>query len=731
MADLTDGSDEDSRVGKSLSGKWRLDRLLGIGGMARVYAASHRNGARAAIKVLHPEFARSTEARSRFLREAYIANKAGPGAVRVLDDDVDDDGAPYLVMELLVGEPVDVRAARTDNRLTILEVLWIARETLATLEVAHGHGIIHRDLKPGNLFWTSDDQLKMLDFGIARLHTNTGERTLAGTIFGTPGFMPHELALGLSTEVDARSDVWAVGAVMFNLLTGQEVLAPSGVNELVAAATQRARSLATVDRTLPADVIEVIDRALQFEQKDRFPSARAMRDAIVRFAGDAPIHPPVPPSRVSRPGFLKVVPTAPTLAPEVEAPPSGFATGMSDDDTLALRALFELMEVALLSRGELEARGEQRWLTAARLGTFRKLEMAFLHATKALEVAHIGLFWNVLPEGFATTQGLLWVARPPLPPTPLQMFDGGVRMLGLLPGLALEEFGEIVRLVRGDLSPFADYATFLQASQLPHLVFRIDPTKPGMPVHPSISIDSDASGRTDVPLMLQAFATSDPALRAAILHRLTRVGDGHEKSIGSLLPAAGLELAMGLLQVLQSIDTEAAREAIREGYASPLAMVRIEALSLADPSDDRLRSELKTLLEAGETRARVEGLALLETYKVQAAAAPLALRIKSASFDGLPVEERRRALSTLGALQPQRAETIAMALLQDQRVMSTDAHEGTRELACEALGVIGSTRDAREALVNAARGRIRTSERVWVAATAALEAFAARTSGGS
>jgi hypothetical protein len=124
-------------------------------------------------------------------------------------------------------------------------------------------------------------------------------------------------------------------------------------------------------------------------------------------------------------------------------------------------------------------------------------------------------------------------------------------------------------------------------------------------------------------------------------------------------------------------------------------------------------------------------LALLETYRITTAATPLALRIKSASFDTLPVDERRQALSTLRALLPPRAETLAIALLQDQRVISTEAHEITRELACEALGVVGSSRAAREALALAATGRSRTSERVWIAATAALEAFDARTRIGS
>src|SRR5579871_468441 len=116
----------DRRVGQALSGKWRLDRLLGEGGMASVYAATHRNGATAAIKILYPDLARRADVRTRFLREAYIANKAGKGAVQVLDDDVDDDGSPYLVMELLRGEPVDMRAARLGGRLEPSDVVWVA-----------------------------------------------------------------------------------------------------------------------------------------------------------------------------------------------------------------------------------------------------------------------------------------------------------------------------------------------------------------------------------------------------------------------------------------------------------------------------------------------------------------------------------------------------------------------------------------------------------------------------
>jgi serine/threonine protein kinase len=724
MADPCDSAGNDARVGTAL-GKWTLDRLVGVGGMASVYAASHRNGAVAAIKILHPEFARIAEARSRFMREAYIANTAGPGAVRVLDDDVDDEGAPYLVMELLTGESVDARAERMGGRLKVLEVLWIAHEMLVTLEVAHKNGIIHRDLKPENLFWTSDDVLKILDFGIARLHANTSERTVAGTIMGTPDFMAPEQALGRPEEMDARTDIWATGAIMFCLLTGRDVHPPTGENPLIAAATHHATPIALVDPSLPEEVARVVDRALQFERDARYPNARAMREDIERFAGAdemAPSVPPPPPPAAKR----RVASTASSTFPSHEASSAGFTSGMSEESTRALRDLFGLIELMLLSRAELEARGEPRWLEAAHLGSFRKLQMAYRHAVTALSTAHIGLFWNVLPEGFTTKLGGVWTPTPPLPSTPAAMYEGGVRMLGLLPGLALEEFGEVVRLINGDIAPFTDFATFLQASQLEHLVYRIDPTKPGMPEHDSISIDSTMSGQANVVGMLDALASSDPALRAALLKRLERVGAGSERSIGALLATSSLQLAMGLLRVLHALGTPAAREAMMEAKKSKVPLVRIEALASLEPGSAQLEAELHDLLAARDPRERLDGLLALETYRIKAAAPALALRIRAPSFDVLPAEERRQALFALGALLPVRAEKVAIALLQDQRSISAQEHESTRELACELLGRVGTSPEGREALETAATTRFRTSEGVREAARVGLEAFDGR-----
>ena len=212
-----------ARVGTTLKGKWRLDAILGSGGTATVYAATHRNGNRVAVKVLHPYFSKMPVERERFTREGYFANKVEhPDVVRVLDEDFDDDGNPFLVMELLDGEPLVARWKAAGHRLPVPEALWVADRLLSVLEAAHARGIVHRDIKPENLFLTAAGGLKVLDFGIARLR-GVGSGTMRGIVLGTPGFTAPEQARGEWDIVGARTDIWAVGATLFALLTGRLV----------------------------------------------------------------------------------------------------------------------------------------------------------------------------------------------------------------------------------------------------------------------------------------------------------------------------------------------------------------------------------------------------------------------------------------------------------------------------------------------------------------------------
>jgi serine/threonine-protein kinase len=305
-------SDARARVGAVLNAKWTLERLLGVGGMAAVYAGRHRNGARAAIKVLHRELARNKEVRERFRREGYAANKVGhPNVVKVLDDDVvadgPDAGTPYLVMEMLEGESLQDRLERGPP-VGEREFLAIAYEVLGVLQAAQEAGVVHRDLKPENLFFAREDgqagnvRIKILDFGLARLLSGQS-LTTHGLALGTPSFMSPEQAAGRLSDIDSRTDLFALAATGFRLRTGRRIHEGDNPVELV---TKMARLPAPRIRTVAPDVsppfARVIDRALEFKREDRYESASAMREDVGRAiaeldasVSDAPSRRPAPP----------------------------------------------------------------------------------------------------------------------------------------------------------------------------------------------------------------------------------------------------------------------------------------------------------------------------------------------------------------------------------------------------------------------------------------------------
>ena len=298
MGVLSEQADKQAqeRVGTVLNDKWTLERVLGVGGMAAVYAARHRNGARAAVKVLHTDLSRHADVRERFLREGYAANKVEhPGVVKVLDDDVitagRDAGTAYLVMELLEGESLQDRLERNPP-MGEREFLTIADLVLEVLEAAHARGVVHRDLKPENLFLLgtrkgdgpAEDlgtvRVKVLDFGLARLLQGQAITT-HGLALGTPSFMSPEQAAGRVDEVDGRTDLFALAATGFRLRTGRRIQEGANAVELV---TKMANVAAPRILTLAPDAsrpfARVIDRALEFRREDRYASAAAMRDDV-------------------------------------------------------------------------------------------------------------------------------------------------------------------------------------------------------------------------------------------------------------------------------------------------------------------------------------------------------------------------------------------------------------------------------------------------------------------
>jgi serine/threonine protein kinase len=281
--------------------------------MGEVYAAAHRNGSRAAIKILHPHLASNVSLRSRFLQEGYAANTVDhPGVVRVLDDDTTPDGLPFLVMELLQGEALDEYVVRSGGKLPLEEVLAIGDTLLEVMDAAHKKQVWHRDLKPDNVFRSPRGELKVLDFGLARVWTgeNPGgpPRTILGRFMGTPGYMPPEQACGNWAQVDATSDLWALAATLHFCLTGRAIHDEEEPQRtLLLTTTRPAPSIRQFLPELPPSVVSFLDRGLAFERKNRWQSAQEMREALQTIRGSLQ-EPRRTPSRPEEPGSARGTP---------------------------------------------------------------------------------------------------------------------------------------------------------------------------------------------------------------------------------------------------------------------------------------------------------------------------------------------------------------------------------------------------------------------------------------
>jgi eukaryotic-like serine/threonine-protein kinase len=281
---VTDLEEEMSaqRLGRTVGGKWLLERVLGVGGMASVYAGRDQSGAVAAIKILHPEMGLRREVRERFLREGYVANRIGhAGVVQALEHGETGDEV-FLAMELLGGETLRARVKR-HGQLSVGEVLDYADQILDVLIVAHSKGVIHRDLKPDNLFVLPEGRIKILDFGLARVLDGVPaeHRTRTGVALGTLAYMAPEQALGRRAEIDGRVDVFALGATMFRILSGRRVHeAESEAELLMAMASRPAPPLAHVVPGIAPAVAAVVDLALAFSRDARYPDARTMQGDV-------------------------------------------------------------------------------------------------------------------------------------------------------------------------------------------------------------------------------------------------------------------------------------------------------------------------------------------------------------------------------------------------------------------------------------------------------------------
>ncbi|WP_394821773.1 protein kinase domain-containing protein [Pendulispora albinea] len=278
-----------AEVGGVLAGKYRVERVLGAGGMGVVVAARHVTlGSLVALKFMIPSALDVAGAAERFIREAQAAARLrGDHIARVMDFGTLDTGAPYIVMEFLEGADLDA-VLRARGRLPVAEAVEYMIGACKAMVEAHGAGIIHRDLKPHNLFLTRRPDgttiIKVLDFGISKFiganDVSDVASTRTGTLMGSPAYMSPE-QIRNSKYVDARTDIYALGSIFFQLLTGERVFrAPSMGEMLVSVLHDPPRTVRELVPELPADVNAIVARCLQKDPNQRFASTHDLLMAL-------------------------------------------------------------------------------------------------------------------------------------------------------------------------------------------------------------------------------------------------------------------------------------------------------------------------------------------------------------------------------------------------------------------------------------------------------------------
>ncbi len=300
-------------VGTVVAGTYQIAGILGRGGMGSVWEATHLRlpGKRVAIKVLHANIADDAESLARFRREAEIACRLGhPNIVEVHDFNHLEDGSPYLILELLEGQALDRKLL--GGPLDIASCERIARQIASALQCAHEQGVIHRDLKPQNIFLVPSatgegpDSVKVLDFGISKIRGSQTIKTQDSTLLGTPQYMAPEQAIGNHDKVDARTDLFALAAMLYELLTGQPAFGGQSIPEVVYKVVHvDPQPLGELLPGLDPSKAAAIHKALSKAQEDRFPDLASF---VLAFTGT-----PLPSRPQTRNSNGAALASAPTL----------------------------------------------------------------------------------------------------------------------------------------------------------------------------------------------------------------------------------------------------------------------------------------------------------------------------------------------------------------------------------------------------------------------------------
>lgn len=507
-----------ARVGTTVQSQWHLDSLLGVGGMAAVYAATGPDGLKVALKILHHEYKDDPKILVRFRREAEVATlvshpalvrvheasfvtpvlgdntepsrsdagspddassagEEGPTTERGFERDTElvrtEEGEPFLVMDLLDGESIRDEWRRKGRTLPLQDALHIAERVVDCLIACHDAGVIHRDLKPANLFRTRDGDIKVLDFGVAQVQGSLVDLNAQGTALGTPAYIAPEQAMGLAAQLDGRSDLFSVGAVLHALITGHRLHAARTPHEsLILAATKSAPSIVRIAPNLPQPVVRLVDKALAWDRRQRFADAREMHEAILAAATlaqawdddalDQALAPP-PESLAPRPLLL-----SPELSPRhsISLAPNA--------DVTSVKEAFALVNDVLTAAREFE------WTHPA---SARALGRAHDALTRVLADDPTWGKLTLRPYAFASRGVTIWEPPPPFDGIPHHLFAAGVRTLEIAKDINEAELRELLTVLmldpEEDLLAEDDHATILCERDLPNVSFATTELSPG------------------------------------------------------------------------------------------------------------------------------------------------------------------------------------------------------------------------------------------------------------
>ncbi len=708
--------------------RWIAEAELGAGGMATVYGARNREGTeRVAIKLMHARAAADPELVAGFGREADLHGRLDHGTiVGLFDRGTDERGVPWFAMERLDGVNVEEVYRAAGRPLPAREAFKIASQALSGLQYLHEHGIIHRDVKPANLFVTREGQVKLLDLGIAlsvddELDEDTSSR------LGTPGFMAPEQAMNAARGVEAVSDVFAMGATLYLLLSGRRIReGTSQDEEFLLAATTPPPSLARAAPHLPIEVIRVVDRALAWHPKDRYPSADAMREAV-----------------------RQVIPALDD-------------TWTPDDDEVR-PSLNTSLATFQASRGEFTDAAEYARCVRAARHLFRSLNALFGMARKwgwddprvrerrdawrdelRTTQSELGgtVQWSLRPYSFEFGGETIWEPEEPLDTVPYWLFSSGFRSIELLHGVTDDEIDRLLALMitdpTRDLPAEDDLAVVFVNDRYPHVDARILTSFDMELLDEFDDIETEfAAVRDDLRQGLAELDRADDALRADF---------GRQAAVESQAIDVGVEAPRQAESPIRVHFEDPAWDALREntrrdapGVASYLAAGLRDALDngdedlLTEPLRERVQHltltgdalGLAELLDATAAEiARDEHEAVFADLLTARSVRLLVGRSEAAGPDGrMPVEREdyRRVLSALpGAF-------FAVLLEEYVRDRGTptgaivlgwlrERIEGNEEDVAQVLPAVGRTAGAR--LIEALRrGRPEVARRMARTAT--------------